>query len=288
MDCLPGSSIHGIFQARILEWVAISFSRVSSRPRDWTEVSCIVGRCFTVWATREELIHPNKCVFLYKKDLQSHVSKSWVFKTIQINISKLWEINLWFLVNKYTSFIIMMRFRVYVDLVYISVQLGHSVVSNSLRPYGLQHTRLPCPLPTPRACSNSCPWVRDAISSTYLWIFWSILSYMCKQYDCLSQMVLYLCNTFVSKISFFFSSAVEVLNLEILNITWSRRPKDTETSTGSILLVLLKQTNTKLTKREYSTETNNCIFLMKALFANTLMPGNTWFASTIECLNSHL
>ena len=40
MDCsLPGSSIHGIFQARILEWVAISFSRRSFQPRDWTQVS---------------------------------------------------------------------------------------------------------------------------------------------------------------------------------------------------------------------------------------------------------
>ena len=40
MDCsLPGSSIHGIFQARVLEWVVISFSRGSSRPRDWTQVS---------------------------------------------------------------------------------------------------------------------------------------------------------------------------------------------------------------------------------------------------------
>ena len=54
MDCsLPGSSIHGIFQARVLEWIAISFSRRSSRSRDWTWVSRIVGRCFTDWATRE-------------------------------------------------------------------------------------------------------------------------------------------------------------------------------------------------------------------------------------------
>ena len=44
--------ITGIFQARILEWVAISFSRVSSQPRDQTRVSHIVVRCFTVWATR--------------------------------------------------------------------------------------------------------------------------------------------------------------------------------------------------------------------------------------------
>ena len=54
VDCsLPGSSIFGILQARILAWVAISSSRGSSRPRDQTLVSCIAGRCFTLWATRE-------------------------------------------------------------------------------------------------------------------------------------------------------------------------------------------------------------------------------------------
>ena len=54
LNCsLPGSSIRGIFQARILEWVAISFSRGSSLPRDWTRVFCILDRHFTVWATRE-------------------------------------------------------------------------------------------------------------------------------------------------------------------------------------------------------------------------------------------
>ena len=47
MDCNPpGFSVHGIFQARILEWVAISFSRGSSQPRNPTQVSCIVGRYF--------------------------------------------------------------------------------------------------------------------------------------------------------------------------------------------------------------------------------------------------
>ena len=54
MDCsLPVSSVHRIFQARVLKWVAISFSRGSSRPRDQTWVSHIVGRCFTIWASRE-------------------------------------------------------------------------------------------------------------------------------------------------------------------------------------------------------------------------------------------
>ena len=56
MDCsLTGSSIHGIFQARILEWVAISFSWGSSRPRDRTQVFCVSGRLFTIWGTRETL-----------------------------------------------------------------------------------------------------------------------------------------------------------------------------------------------------------------------------------------
>ena len=54
IDCsLPGSSVHGIFQAIVLEWVAISCSRGSSQPRARTRVSHIVDRCFTVWATRE-------------------------------------------------------------------------------------------------------------------------------------------------------------------------------------------------------------------------------------------
>ena len=54
MDCsLPGSSVHGILQARILEWVAITFSRGSSQSRDQTWVCCIAGRFFTVWVTKE-------------------------------------------------------------------------------------------------------------------------------------------------------------------------------------------------------------------------------------------
>ena len=51
----------------------------------------------------------------------------------------------------------------------LSIQFSCSVVSDSLRPHGLQHTRLPCPSPTPRACSNSCPsswWCHPTISSS--------------------------------------------------------------------------------------------------------------------------
>ena len=75
----PGSSVRGIFQAIVLEWFAISFSRGSSRPRDRTQVSCIVGRRFTVWATRESPgnlspgINP---LFIFKSESESEVAQS--------------------------------------------------------------------------------------------------------------------------------------------------------------------------------------------------------------------
>ena len=54
MDCSPpGSSLYGILQARILEWIAISSCRGSSQPRDWTQVSHIAGRLFPNWTTRQ-------------------------------------------------------------------------------------------------------------------------------------------------------------------------------------------------------------------------------------------
>ena len=77
---LPVSSLHGILQARILEWIAIPFSRRSSQSRNRTRVSCIAGRFFTNWATRE--IHqrltdeypeiPTRCVLSFKSK-----SKEW-------------------------------------------------------------------------------------------------------------------------------------------------------------------------------------------------------------------
>ena len=55
---LPGFSVHGVSQARILKWVAIPFSRGSSWPGDWTWVSHTVGRLFTIWATWEDQLTP--------------------------------------------------------------------------------------------------------------------------------------------------------------------------------------------------------------------------------------
>ena len=93
MDCsLPGSSLHGILQARVLEWVAISFSRGSSWRRDLTRVSRIPGRRFSLWATNL------RCSVTFKwfsyKHIHTHIyiiyvvvvqslSRVWLFATPQ-------------------------------------------------------------------------------------------------------------------------------------------------------------------------------------------------------------
>ena len=83
VDCSPpGSSIHGILQARILEWVAISFSRGCSRPRDRTQVSCIAGRRFNLWATREALRR--------KRGLQRTRWLGGIMDLMDMSLSKFW------------------------------------------------------------------------------------------------------------------------------------------------------------------------------------------------------
>ena len=73
----PGSSVHGILQARILEWVAMSFSRVSSWPRDQTHVSYIAGRFFTIWVTREAHKEvPKVRLGTFSRDLTAHCTTS--------------------------------------------------------------------------------------------------------------------------------------------------------------------------------------------------------------------
>ena len=114
MDCSPpGSSVHGIHQARIAEWVVIPSSRESYWPRDRTLIiSCIV----------RQILHPSAT-------LEAHIH-----------------------MRSVSSF-----------------HFSHSVVSDSLQPHDLQHTRPPCPSSTPRVHSNSCPssrWCHLAISSS--------------------------------------------------------------------------------------------------------------------------
>ena len=111
MDCsIPHSSVHGIFQARVLEWVAISFSRGSSWSRDRTQVSHTVGRHFTIWGNsspnttgwdtvfwgQELAVSPfawqrNKAIFFYftqssiSKTYSAPVHTGWVFSIIHHN-----------------------------------------------------------------------------------------------------------------------------------------------------------------------------------------------------------
>ena len=74
MECSQsGSSVHGIFQARVLAWVAFSFSRGSSQPRDRTLVSCTVSRRFTVWATREAPWHKRTFLQNRNRDIKKRV-----------------------------------------------------------------------------------------------------------------------------------------------------------------------------------------------------------------------
>ena len=103
MDCsLPGSFVHGIFQARVLEWVAISFSRGSSRPRDWTQVSHIAGRGFTVWAPRDIIIHFKKylmafldfTIHIYKSSESTFKHYSIVPQTVKISYNRVFPISL--------------------------------------------------------------------------------------------------------------------------------------------------------------------------------------------------
>ena len=85
MGCSPPSfSIHGILQARILEWVTVSFSRWSSWTRDRTRNSCISSRFLSVWATRKDSLIACKCP-------TSH-------RNIALNTSLLWQLNSDFLV----------------------------------------------------------------------------------------------------------------------------------------------------------------------------------------------
>ena len=81
MDCsLPGSSIHGIYQSRVLEWVAIFFSRGSSQARNWTRVSRIIGRCFTIWTTRE-----------VRRNIPEH-NKSYIWKPQSKHYPQWWKV----------------------------------------------------------------------------------------------------------------------------------------------------------------------------------------------------
>ena len=154
IDCSPsGSSVHRIFQARILKCFAISDSRGSSKLRDQTWVSlspALAGGFLTTSTTWEA-----HCL-----------QKAW-----PVGGGLEWEIDWEFGIDICTLLYLKQVINQDLDSrgKSASVPFSCSVVSNSLWPYGLQHTRLPCPSPTPRAYSNSCPsrwWYHLTISSS--------------------------------------------------------------------------------------------------------------------------
>ena len=136
----PGSSVHGILQGRILEWVAVLSSSGSSQPRDWTPALQADSLLLN------HLRSPQKDYIWWK----------WFVAQSTVQFFN----HHWYLIIEKLH----RKFRV-------SVQFSHSVVSDSLWPHGLQHARLPCPSPTSGASSNSCPsswWRHPTISSSVI------------------------------------------------------------------------------------------------------------------------
>ena len=83
--------VHGITQARILEWVAYPFSSGSSRPRNQTGVSCITGRFFTNWAIRGAPIQSSHILKLWKIKPRKRVKETFKNKTVWLYTGYLWE-----------------------------------------------------------------------------------------------------------------------------------------------------------------------------------------------------
>ena len=140
---LPGSSVHGTFQARLLEWVATSYSRRSSQSRDWNRVYCVIGRRFTVWANREALLYPSHFLLQLQMNPKDSLEnfKEWLEKLVRVPGTD----------KRY------------------SVQFSYSVVSDSWWPHEPQHARPSCPSPTPGVHPNSCllsRWCYPTISSS--------------------------------------------------------------------------------------------------------------------------
>ena len=93
---LPHSSVHGISQARILEWVTISSSRGASWPRDWTQVSCIGRQILYHWATREAQHHFRQWLIMTLATMDS-ICQSKLDKRYSVLIKKVRYFNcLWY------------------------------------------------------------------------------------------------------------------------------------------------------------------------------------------------
>ena len=174
----PGSAVPGVLQARTLEWVAISFSawkwkvkvkslslvRLLATP--WTATYQVPP---PMWFSRQEYWSG---LPLPSPHFQHHSSKASIlqglaFFTLQVSYPSMTG-------GKTNTSAMLTFFNKMMSLLFqytVSVQFSHSVVSHSLWPHGLQHSSLPCPLPTPGACANpfqSSQWCPLIISSSVI------------------------------------------------------------------------------------------------------------------------
>ena len=96
MECsLPGSSVHEIFQASVLEWAAISFPRRSSQSRHQTRVSHIAGRRFTIWAAKEASPMISYCLSIYRISIIFALPKQNIFLlNLQIAVCLWWKLKI--------------------------------------------------------------------------------------------------------------------------------------------------------------------------------------------------
>ena len=94
VDCsLSGSAPHGIFQERILEWIAISSCRGSSQARDWTSVSCIVRQILYHWATWEAHIYSVGFTFYKLGDYDQIDAKIFTVFMVLLKAHYLWQVS---------------------------------------------------------------------------------------------------------------------------------------------------------------------------------------------------
>ena len=148
----PGSSVHGILRGKNTG-VGCHFLLQGIFPTtDWIGVSHIAGRFFTIWATGKPRSYVSQLKSLraekIKKFKKSH-RPQWRLRP-QVLQWRPWAARLFLKIGKKkadTGGALKTEYKLF----------SHSVVSDSLWPHGLQHTRPPCPSPPPRTCSNSCP-----------------------------------------------------------------------------------------------------------------------------------
>ena len=160
----------GILQARILEWVAMSSSRGSSQPRAQTHGPSHRRQILYHLSPQGSPLYQQSLQFPHLYGILFFSSRSFSLTHEKKNINPSSQV-LGFSYSISPTYIMKPIYITVVGTWVSSVQFSFAIVSNSLRPRGLQHTRLPCPSSTAGAYSNSCPlsrWCHPTISSSVI------------------------------------------------------------------------------------------------------------------------